>query len=186
LLNEVISEFFVCIHNQHNNDTVVDLSRMLSLIKHVVLLLYFNTIPMKLFFSCWLIFSVGQVFGQATSNNDSDSLAKRGVVLYTYDSGIEELIEKYKKSNYSNSGVEGYRVQIFTGAGNDSKSKAESALQEFLSSFPDEVGYLTYQQPNFKVRCGDYRSKSEARKLMKKISYQYPGSYIVKDNIKVD
>ena len=25
MLNEVISEFFVCIHNQHNNDTVVDL-----------------------------------------------------------------------------------------------------------------------------------------------------------------
>ncbi len=116
----------------------------------------------------------------------TDTLVKDGMVVFVYDKGIEELIEKYKKSNYSNPGLEGFRVQIFTGAGNDSKDKAEKALQDFLSSFPDEVAYLTYQQPNFKVRCGDFRTKSEARKLMKKISYQYPGSYIVKDNIKVD
>lgn len=185
-MNEGISSHFVFIHYQRNKDTIVDLQRILSLIKHVVLLLLFNSIPMKFFFSCWLIFSCCQIFAQPLSNNVSDSLAKPGVIIYSYDSGIEELIEKYKKNNYSNSGIEGYRVQIFTGAGNDSKSKAESSLQEFLSTFPDEVGYLTYQQPNFKVRCGDFRSKSEARKLMKKISYQYPGSYIVKDNIKVD
>ena len=116
----------------------------------------------------------------------TDTVVKGGKVFFSYDKGVEELIEKYKKSNYSNPGVDGFRVQIFTGAGNDSKDKAEKALQEFLSSFPDEVAYLTYQQPNFKVRCGNFRTKSEARKLMKKISYQYPGSYIVKDNIKVD
>lgn len=116
----------------------------------------------------------------------NDTLLREGMLNFVYDKGIEDLIEKYKKSNYSNPGIEGFRVQIFTGAGNDSKEKAEKALQEFLSSFPDEVAYLTYQQPNFKVRCGDFRTKSEARKLMKKISYQYPGSYIVKDNIKVD
>ena len=120
------------------------------------------------------------------ANSQTDTLLKNGGVNFVYDDGVEELIEKYKKNNYSNPGVEGYRVQIFTGAGNDSKDKAEKSLQDFLASFPDEVAYLTYQQPNFKVRCGDFRTKSEARKLMKKISYQYPGSYIVKDNIKVD
>lgn len=120
------------------------------------------------------------------AKSQTDTLLKNGGVTFIYDNGVEDLIEKYKKNNYSNPGVEGYRVQIFTGAGNDSKDKAEKSLQDFLTSFPDEVAYLTYQQPNFKVRCGDFRTKSEARKLMKKISYQYPGSYIVKDNIKVD
>lgn len=138
----------------------------------------------KIFFVSFLLHSFLAPAQEEASQ--SDTIIKNNSVTFIYDKGVEELIEKYKKNNYSNPGVEGYRVQIFTGAGNDSKDKAEKSLQEFLASFPEEVAYLTYQQPNFKVRCGDFRTKSEARKLMKKISYQYPGSYIVKDNIKVD
>jgi len=139
----------------------------------------------SLFLVPFLLFSV-QSHAQELVSMGGDSTSKSGKLLVIYDSGVENLIERYKKSNYANQGIDGFRVQIFTGAGNDSKEKAERALQEFSSTFPDFVGYLTYQQPNFKVRCGDFRSKSEARKLMKKISYQYPGAYIVKDNIKVD
>ncbi len=139
----------------------------------------------SLFLAPFMLFAA-QSFSQELVSIGTDSISKPGKLSIHYDSGVEELIERYKKSNYGNPGIDGFRVQIFTGAGNDSKEKAEKALQEFSSSFPDAVGYLTYQQPNFKVRCGDFRSKSEARKLMKKISYQYPGSYIVKDNIKVD
>lgn len=139
----------------------------------------------SLFLVPFLFFSV-QLDAQELVSIGIDSSSKTGKLTLVYDSGVEDLIERYKKSNYANPGIDGFRVQIFTGAGNDSKEKAEKALQEFSASFPDVVGYLTYQQPNFKVRCGDFRSKSEARKLMKKISYQYPGSYIVKDNIKVD
>lgn len=149
----------------------------------ITFVVYFFTMR-KFFIVPFLLLSLSTAAQEVESYNDT--LIKLGIVNFVYDKGIEDLIEKYKKSNYANPGVEGYRVQIFTGAGNDSKDKAEKALQEFLSSFPDEVAYLTYQQPNFKVRCGDFRTKSEARKLMKKISYQYPGSYIVKDNIKVD
>ena len=139
----------------------------------------------SLFLVPFLLFSV-QSHAQELVSMGGDTTSKSGKLLVIYDSGVENLIERYKKSNYANQGIDGFRVQIFTGAGNDSKEKAERALQEFSSTFPDVVGYLTYQQPNFKVRCGDFRSKSEARKLMKKISYQYPGAYIVKDNIKVD
>jgi hypothetical protein len=139
----------------------------------------------SLFLVPFLLFSVHS-HAQELVSMGGDSTSKSGKLLVIYDSGVENLIERYKKSNYANQGIDGFRVQIFTGAGNDSKEKAERALQEFSSSFPEVVGYLTYQQPNFKVRCGNFRSKSEARKLMKKISYQYPGAYIVKDNIKVE
>lgn len=115
---------------------------------------------------------------------DSSLVDKSGSLDLRSTSSIEALIERYKKVNYSNPGVEGFRVQIFTAAGNDAKEKANKALSEFQMSFPEVSAYLTYQQPNFKVRCGNYRYKSEARKLQKRIAYQYPGAFIVKDILK--
>ncbi len=118
-------------------------------------------------------------------NSDSTSI-QGGFLVLNYAPGIELLIERYKKVNYSAIGPEGYRVQIFTAAGNEAKEKASVALSEFQLSFPEIAAYLTYQQPNFKVRCGNYRYKSEARKLLKRIAYQYPGAFIVKDFLKVE
>jgi hypothetical protein len=46
--------------------------------------------------------------------------------------------------------------------------------------------YLTYQQPNFKVRCGDFRTRAEARKYVKSISAYFPSAFIVKDFIEVE
>jgi hypothetical protein len=127
--------------------------------------------------------SVGMVFGQS-----SDSLnpikSANSVTIHLSDP-VAESVEKFKKRNYSQTGVDGYRVQIFNAAGPESKDKANAAMRDFSQAFPDYPAYLTYQQPNFKVRCGDFRTKAEARKLLKLISYQYPGSFIVRDAVKV-
>jgi hypothetical protein len=106
-----------------------------------------------------------------------------GNVKYQTESGFNELVEKYKKNNYSTATIEGYRVQISTDAGNNAKDISNKVMQEFIATFPDIPAYITYQQPNFKVRCGDFRNKSEARKLQKRISYLYPSAFIVKDVI---
>ena len=99
--------------------------------------------------------------------------------------GLDQLIESYKKVNYTSPGIDGYRVQIFSESGNNAKEHAQQSLSEFNQLFSGNSAYLTYQQPNFKVRCGDYRTKAEARRLLKQLSGQYPGAYIVKDNIKI-
>lgn len=126
------------------------------------------------------------LINNAKAQVDSVFLSESGSLELRYGVNIESLLERYKKVNYSNSGVEGFRVQIFTAAGNEAKEKANKALADFQMSFPEVSAYLTYQQPNFKVRCGNYRYKSEARKLQKRIAYQYPGAFIVKDILKLE
>ena len=121
---------------------------------------------------------------------DSSAVIKRdssgkGYVIYKHNPSLDALIEKYKKMNYAAPGLEGYRVQIFSEAGNNAKDRANLKLQEFQTAFFDTPSYLTYEQPNFKVRCGDFRTKAEARKLQKRIAYQFPGAFIVRDHIKV-
>ena len=114
---------------------------------------------------------------------DSSSIGAYSLSLPT---GLDQLIESYKKVNYTSTGVDGYRVQIFSESGNNAKEHAQQSLSEFNQSNAGiNSAYLIYQQPNFKVRCGDYRTKAEARRLLKQLSGQYPGAYIVKDNIKI-
>jgi len=120
------------------------------------------------------------VFSKINAQIDS---TLSGKITIKTDLGFNELVEKYKKVNYSSSAAEGYRVQISTDAGNNAKDISNKVLQEFKSAFSDVSAYIIYQQPNFKVRCGDFRYKSEARKLQKRIASMYPSTFIVKDEI---
>ncbi len=113
--------------------------------------------------------------------NDSSYI---GAYTLSLPVGLDQLIGTYKKVNYTASGFDGYRVQIFSESGNNAKEHAQKSLSDFNQSVYENAAYLIYQQPNFKVRCGDFRTKAEAQRLLKQLSGQYPGAYIVKDNIK--
>jgi hypothetical protein len=124
-----------------------------------------------------------QVINGNSTNVEDSTL--RGNIIWNLPDGLTQLIESYKKSNYASPGFEGYRVQVLSDAGNNAKDRAQSTLLKFEQEFPAVPVYLTYQQPNFKVRCGDYRTKAEARRLQNQINGQFPGAYIVRDFIKI-
>ena len=143
---------------------------------------HFNLIFLIPFVSTAQIDSLNTASNISFSNlKDSSSI---GSYTLSLPVGLEQLIGNYKKVNYTSSGVDGYRVQIFSESGNNAKEHAQKSLSDFNQSLYENAAYLIYQQPNFKVRCGDFRTKAEAQKLLKQLSGQYPGAYIVKDNIK--
>ena len=55
---------------------------------------------------------------------------------------------------------------------------------EFNLVFPTIPSYLLFQTPNFKVRIGNFRNKSEALKTKAYIESKYPNAFIVKDIIR--
>jgi hypothetical protein len=77
------------------------------------------------------------------------------------------------------SAMEGYRVQIFFGGRNE----AQKMRGEFLRSYPQSSAYISYLAPNFRLRVGDFRSKIEGEKFKNEVLSDFPGSYIVKDDI---
>ena len=58
----------------------------------------------------------------------------------------------------------GYRVQIFSATGRDS---AERSLKEAKSKLGREDIYIEFEPPYFKVRVGNFRSKSDADDFLK-------------------
>lgn len=99
------------------------------------------------------------------------------------DTRIQTLLDKKTAVNEKTHGkIQGYRIQIHFGSERD---KAKEIKSKFLTAYPDVPAYDPYEQPNFKIRVGDFRTKLEAYQFLKQISTDFPGAFIVQDNIEL-
>lgn len=109
----------------------------------------------------------------------SQTKADTGKISIIQDHKIDELVEKHKEIN-SKIPVKGYRVKIHFGA---DKNKAKEAKAKFLTQFPTVPAYEKYDQPNFNIRVGDFRTKLEAFRFLKELQSEFPSAFIVQDEI---
>lgn len=77
----------------------------------------------------------------------------------------------------------GFRVQIYNG--ND-RNKATQIKMDFMRKFPGVRTYMTYVQPQFRVKVGDYRTHGEAEKMYQQVSGLYNPSMIVPDIVVIN
>jgi hypothetical protein len=112
------------------------------------------------------------------------SAQTRGKVEVIKDPLIDTLIARRSTLNKNNiTGDEttsGYRVQIFFGS---SRQAAYDAQAKFNEEYPEHRTYITYNEPNFKVRAGDFRTRLEAEKLLKEISPMFTSLFIIPEKI---
>ena len=100
------------------------------------------------------------------------------------DPRITNLLVRHSQINQRKRGTDGFRLEIFFSSGNKAREQAERVRNDFNLTFPNIPAYLIFQTPNFKLRVGDFRNKSEALKAKSTISYRYPNAFIVKDIIR--
>ena len=141
---------------------------------------FFNSFVIKITGISCLFFFISKsnfTFGQEVTTYNPDSS-----IIITKDARFDELVNKQKEQNLINQSMHGYRIQIYFGG---IRQKASEVKLDFNSRFPDIQTYISYQQPNFKVRIGDYRNRYEAQKFLKEIEGLYPTSFIVPDEVKL-
>lgn len=132
----------------------------------------------RIVFCFSFLFCQQNLFAQKyVTTSDADSS-----VTITKDVRVDELIKKQKELNQQKQTIPGYRIQIYFGA---NRPKAAEIKIDFNSKHADVASYITYQQPNFKIRVGDFRTRLEAQKFLKVIEGQYATSFIVQDEIKL-
>ncbi|MBQ7213717.1 MAG: hypothetical protein IJS25_04215 [Bacteroidales bacterium] len=107
-----------------------------------------------------------------------------GAVTVVQDSKVERLLDAYRQ-RYDEATIPGYRIRIFSAAGNTARRQALDAMKAFSESYPDIVPYLSYDEPYFKIYVGDFRIKSDALRFQKQIAPDYPHAFISADNIRV-
>jgi hypothetical protein len=98
------------------------------------------------------------------------------------DSLARELVERHKKANATKMSMTGFRIQIYFGS---ERAKATEIRADFTKNFPEIASYLIYQQPYFKIRVGDFKTRIEASGFLKKLEDHYTTAFIVPDEVKL-
>lgn len=95
---------------------------------------------------------------------------------------VKQLMEKKASYNrLSNGEYDGYRIKIHFGS---DRVKAREIKSKFTAKYNGVDAYEDYQQPNFVITVGDYRTRLEAVEALKKILIDFPNGFIVKSKIK--
>lgn len=74
----------------------------------------------------------------------------------------------------------GYRVQIYYGS---DRREVFSRQAQFKSDYPKLNTYITYKEPNYYLRVGDYRTRLEAQKFLNELRSQYSTLFIFREKI---
>ena len=115
----------------------------------------------------------------------SDGNSKMGQLNIIQDPALDTLINRYILANHIQeekngyNGIEGFRIQIYNSSDRNAKAESCKIRQEFMSQFPDIISYLIFAEPRYyKVRVGNFRSRTEAMRLYLIISKRFPNSEV--------
>jgi hypothetical protein len=129
------------------------------------------------------VFTVFLWLFSACTAQHAVSTTDTGKVIVIEDLRVKEMMGKYIEMNEKcRNRIKGYRVQIHFGA---EKSRAREMKAKFLMRFSEVPAYELYEQPYFKIRVGDFRTRLDAFRFHKQISPEFPGSFIVEDDIEL-
>lgn len=76
----------------------------------------------------------------------------------------------------------GYRVIIYSGT---DRNKANTAKIDFMRRFPGIRVYMSYAMPQYRVKVGDFSSRSEAAVLYQQLNKVYSPCLIVPDIVEI-
>lgn len=76
----------------------------------------------------------------------------------------------------------GFRVQIYAGT---SRNEAYAVQARFQRTYSDISTYISYTQPNYRVKVGDFRSRSDAQALMRELRKDYTAVFLFTEQVNV-
>lgn len=107
---------------------------------------------------------------------------QKGKVTVTGDVKVSELVKKHIEFNERVQTVPGFRIQIASLSGPNSRNNAFDLKRRFKEAYPEVEVYIVFTEPNFRIKVGDFTNRLDAYVFMKRVKDRYPGT-IVKDNV---
>ena len=110
--------------------------------------------------------------------------AQENVEVKKADPKVDALIKLHVKHNEKYPLVSGYRIQIFKESGNRALDQAQQTINKFHEIFPEIPTYLSFQEPYYRVRAGNFKTRLEALYYLEEIKKQkYHNVWIISDYV---
>jgi len=125
-------------------------------------------------------------FFQKLARTDSET---GGSVKVFQDSRIDRLFESMRTGVYQTVSMPGFRVQVYSSnVQKTAKDEAYKLEKDLKAAFPEYAVYVIYESPSWKVRLGDFKTKTEANAFLSLVVGEFPSlknyTYVVQTTIK--
>lgn len=94
------------------------------------------------------------------------------------DIALDSIAVRNKNVRYSS----GYRIQVYVG--ND-RREVDEAKVFIYQNFPELSTYLTFSQPTYKLKAGDFTSKLDAERYYSTIKQRYSMAMMISERIDI-
>lgn len=88
-----------------------------------------------------------------------------------------KIVDKSKASRVKQ---RGFRVQIYSGS---NRNEAYAVQSRFKNQYTEMDSYINYEEPNYRVKVGDFTSRSEASNFMRILRNQYNSVFVFQEDI---
>ncbi|WP_188939100.1 SPOR domain-containing protein [Dyadobacter endophyticus] len=95
---------------------------------------------------------------------------------------LESVLDTLSKQNKSIRYINGFRIQIYVG---NVRQEADGAKSYVYQAFPDLNPYVSYTQPTYRVKVGDFMYRSDAEQYLDLIREQYASAVILADRVDI-
>ncbi len=129
------------------------------------------------FIQAQTVTGAGSIFN--TLSNDS----RGGKIRIYQDQRIQMLINKHTAINYRTGKIPGWRIRIYSDLGSYARDASLEAKTRFLTYYPEIPVYRQYASPYFKVYVGDFRTRLNCLRALRKIKEQFPNAFPVQTKI---
>jgi hypothetical protein len=76
----------------------------------------------------------------------------------------------------------GYRVQVYVG---NERAAADNAKLQLYQQFPELSAYISYQQPTYRLKVGDFMRRMDAERYFSKLKTVFAGAQMQPDKVDV-
>jgi hypothetical protein len=102
--------------------------------------------------------------------------SQQGSITINQDADIDRLLAIKKQMNTSESASDRYKIQVYSG----NRSEAEKSRSKLRNTYNQWKTSLVYETPNYKIWVGNFRTRLEADRALKKIKSKFPSAFIFK------
>lgn len=129
------------------------------------------------------ILLTSRLIAQTDFSNRIDTVPDKGEINIFQDKVLDDMIKHHIILNEESGTIAGYRIQIISSA---VRNRVLEVKGEFLQHFITIKTHMIYQQPYFKLRIGDFKTRLEAYKLLIKVREHFHDAFIIRDGIDIN
>lgn len=95
---------------------------------------------------------------------------------------LEAVLDTLHKQNKAIRYISGFRIQLYVG---NVRQEADNAKSYIYQQFPDLNPYVSYSQPTYRVKAGDFMYRSDAEQYLELIKEQYSSAVVLADRVEI-